>query len=383
MNHIHNVIKFSCLSFFLIATSNSYAENSETQNTSSAESATIAKFTESSPSSTLILNFDLVNSLLDASVLDMGPSKRSWTAMEQPNTGTRIAQSVNLKTDLEGNKFTYELFNNDQQKEKLVTIKNYLENLPLDTPLNLYNKDEQLAYWLNLYNVSIINEVVKASPKRVLKPLLTGDSSILEQKLLNVAGVELSLNDIQHKILKTQYESDPLILYGLYQGIIGGPDILKTAFTGKNVYRLLEKNAINFINSNRGTTVNKRFHTVRTSYFYQLNADYFPDFNSDLKQHLLRFANDDVSGEIKLANELNPSITNWKVTDLYGTTQSFGKSAHVVVEGSDFQHQYDKQFAGALSRDQLLRMKNLMIVRAINLDGTSVTVTDLPSEDEQ
>ena len=57
----------------------------------------------------------------------------------------------------------------------------------------------------------------------------------MNQEILEVQGVKLSLNDIQYSILAKKYDGDPLIIYGLYQGIIGGPNILNRAYTAKNV----------------------------------------------------------------------------------------------------------------------------------------------------
>ncbi|MBL4940205.1 MAG: DUF547 domain-containing protein [Colwellia sp.] len=370
MNILKSVCVFSVIFLFLMISSDGIASNNVP-----------LKVKEASPDSKLIINFDLVNLLLDASVLKMGASTRSSAKRKQPSGGTRLQQSVNLTTDNEGNKFSYEFFKSNEQRKKLNAVKSYLENLPLKTPLNLYNKREQLAYWLNLYNVTLVNEIVKIYPKRVLKSFLTGKSSIFHQKIINVAALNLSLNDIQYKILKKQYNSDALILYGLYQGIIGGPDIRKEAFTGKNVYQLLEDNAINFVNSNRGTSVNK-FHNVRTSYFYQQNATYFPRFNDDLKRHLLLYANDDITDEIMLAKELKPNITNWKVNDLYGTIRTFGVGSSVTILNANLEFMSNKQLAGKLSRNQLTKLRELQTVRAKNLGGTSVTVTDLDPEDE-
>ena len=88
-----------------------------------------------------------------------------------------------------------------------------------------------------------LDEVVKEYPRQNLKRLFRGKNSMFEKKLLTVAGVPLSLNDIQFTILKQNYDSNPLVIYGLYQGIIGGPNIRKTAYTGANVWRALENNA--------------------------------------------------------------------------------------------------------------------------------------------
>ena len=70
---------------------------------------------------------------------------------------------------------------------------------------------------------------------------MTGTDSVLNKKLISINNVKLSLNDIQHDILDKNYDKDPLIIYGLYQGNIGSPNINKKAYSGQNVYNLLKK----------------------------------------------------------------------------------------------------------------------------------------------
>src|SRR5210317_1040037 len=128
------------------------------------------------------------------------------------------------------------MYKNDEgAMQALQDVRDNLEALPSEAPLQYFTRNEQLAYWLNLYNFTLLNEVIKVYPKRKLNKLLTGKNSILKEKILTVAGVPLSLNDIQYVILKNNYENNPLVMYGLYQGIIGGPNIRKSAFTGANV----------------------------------------------------------------------------------------------------------------------------------------------------
>ena len=109
-------------------------------------------------------------------------------------------------------------------------------------------------------------------------------------------------------------------MYGLYQGIIGGPNIRKEAYTGATVYRALEYNAIEFINSNRGTNRNSDKYKVRkVSSLYARNKTYFPDFNADLSAHLLKYVEGDGRGLKKANTTLKPVIDDWTVTDLWGT----------------------------------------------------------------
>jgi hypothetical protein len=272
------------------------------------------------------INYDDLSDLLGRVVVDVGISSRDIADPPRPKTGTRMKTKVKRYTVREGNRFFYETFtDNEASQQYLRDIQNSLERLPSETPLDHFSRDEQLAYWLNLYNVTVLNEIIAVYPRRSLQKLLQSNDSILSQKLLTVAGVPLSLNDIQFTILKQNYDNNPLIIYGLYQGVVGGPNIRRTAYTGDDVYRALEENAYEFINSNRGTFSNDASIFLVSS-FYDRSREFFPQFNSDLSQHLLTYLEGDLRVRLELATELDPSISDWTVTDLGGTRHEVGGS---------------------------------------------------------
>ncbi len=276
--------------------------------------------------SKFVINYDDLTNLLRAVVVDVGMSTREKAAPAQAATGTRMKTSVKRSTVSEGNRFYYETFaNNPEARQLLIGIQESLEQVPTDAPLQYFTRDEQLAYWLNLYNVTVLNEIIKVYPERNLKKLLTGKNSILSQKILNVAGVPLSLDDIEYTILKTNYNSDPLIIYGLYQGYIGGPNIRKRAYTGNDVWRALKHNANEFVNSNRGTYP-KDEKTFRVSSLYARNKAFFPDFENDLTKHLLTYIEGAERPELQSASTIKADIDDWTVTDLGGTYRDVGAS---------------------------------------------------------
>lgn len=276
--------------------------------------------------SRLTINYTDLSSLLEAVVLDTGRSNRTKASSSQTATGTRMKVSVNRATVNEGNRFYFEIFNgNEKNQQTLRDIRNRLENIPAANPLEKFSRDEQLAYWLNLYNTTILDEIVKVYPERELEDLLVGKKSIMSKKILIVAGIPLSLNDIQFTILRQNYENNPLVIYGLYQGIIGGPNIRKTAYSGKYVYADLIDNAMEFINSNRGTeSKNKR--TFRVSSLYERNELFFTDFEADLTGHLLTYLEGEERIELQTATKIKADIDDWTVTDLFGSSRNLAGS---------------------------------------------------------
>jgi hypothetical protein len=269
------------------------------------------------------INYDDLDIVLKSSVLLVGKSNRSLAKASTANIGTRMKNNINRLTANEGNRFYFEGFKAQEQQQLLTKIRQSLAQLPSEVPLKYFSKQEQLAYWLNLYNVTILSELVKIYPESSLEDFLTGADSILDKKLLTVADIELSLNDIQYQILMEKYNQDPLLLYGLYQGIVGGPNIRKHAYTGENVYRTLKANANEFINSNRGTYANQKNY-FRVSSLYDRNKVYFPDFTKDLTQHLLTYLDGYTRRELQDSTKLKANIDDWKINDVFGSMRSFG-----------------------------------------------------------
>lgn len=277
------------------------------------------------PDSVFSINYGDVDTILRTMVVDVGRSTREVAEPTRAKTGTRMKAKVSRKTSSEGNRFYFEEFkDNEQFKEALHNVRLSLEAIPSRMPLEHFNRREQLAYWLNLYNITVLDELVQIYPEKDLEKEVVGRKSILEPKILNVSGVPLSLNDIQYTILANNYDNDPLIMYGFWQGAIGGPNIRQRAYTGENVYRFLQDNAEEFINSNRGTYSQDGDFEVST--LYQRNRQYFPNFDEDLKQHLARFIEGRERRDLQAANTLKPDIDDWTIADVYGTRQQIGTS---------------------------------------------------------
>jgi len=276
--------------------------------------------------STFTIKYDDLTNLLKAVVVDVGLSNREKAEPTQAATGTRMKASVKRSTVNEANRFYYETFqDNEEAQAMLIGIQESLEAVPTEAPLQYFSRDEQLAYWLNLYNVTVLNQIIKEYPVRNLKKIVTGKNSFFSEKLLDVAGIPLSLDDIEYTILKNNYNGDPLIIYGLYQGYIGGPNIRRNAYTGSEVWRQLKNNAFEFINSNRGTYP-KDEKTFRVSSLYERDKMFFPDFDADLRNHLMDFIEGEEKTDLQSTRFIRADIDDWNVADLGGTYRDMGAS---------------------------------------------------------
>lgn len=101
-------------------------------------------------------------------------------------------------------------------------------------PVSSLNRDEQLAYWINLYNALTVQVVLDNYPvSSILKINISpGFFSIgpWGKKLVLVEDEEVSLDDIEHRILRPIWR-DPRIHYAVNCTSIGCPNLIDTAYT--------------------------------------------------------------------------------------------------------------------------------------------------------
>jgi len=284
------------------------------------EESVPSPFQGEDPKSDFSIKYDDWDAMLGQTVLDTGMSDRTEASKLRPRAGSRIIRGGGGTTRLEGNRVDFHAF----LGENLLVLRELRDDLakvPDLAPLNLFNRDEQLAYWLNLYNVTLVTQVAEIFPETNLKKFYP---EIWDAKVVTVSGMPLSLNDIHHKILIPKYR-DPRILYGLFQGVIGGPNLRDEAYEGYRVWRQLEANAKEFVNSNRGAFVRERI--LRTSYFYEVNAALFPNFDRDLRSHILKYARPAFAEQIEEGSTVvGTGQSNWYIADLFGGNRAKGSA---------------------------------------------------------
>ena len=135
-------------------------------------------------------------------------------------------------------------------------LNDYLARLR-SIPIRRFNRAEQLAYWINLYNALTVRLVLEYFPVNSIKDIdifsgLFGGP--WDRKLLEVDGAPMSLNDIEHRILRPIWR-DSRIHYAVNCASIGCPNLLPRAFTGDNAGTLLDYAAQAYINHPRGARI--------------------------------------------------------------------------------------------------------------------------------
>lgn len=178
-----------------------------------------------------------------------------------------------------------------------------------------FNQREQLAYWINLYNALTVKVVLDHYPIRSIRNIKSGlfSSGPWGKKLITVEGEQLTLDDIEHRILRPIWK-DPRIHYAVNCAAIGCPNLQSMAFTAAAMPALLDQAAAEYINHPRGATVN-RGKLVVSSIYVWFQAD-FGDSETGVIRHLRRYASPDLANALASVIKISDDRYDWTLNDV-------------------------------------------------------------------
>ena len=128
----------------------------------------------------------------------------------------------------------------------------YLANLESHVPSSNWSRDEQLSYWINAYNAYTLKIILDHYPVKSIKDI--GDNvqipfvnSTWDIQFIELGGKTLSLNDIEHRILRQEFNV-PNIHFAIVCASRSCPALRSEAYIADNITRQLSEQAVAFIN---------------------------------------------------------------------------------------------------------------------------------------
>lgn len=201
----------------------------------------------------------------------------------------------------------------DVSTEDRLLLDNYIAGLA-GLPVSRYGRDEQLAYWMNLYNALTVQVVLTHYPVDSIRDIDISPGFFSDgpwgKKLVTIEGEQVSLNDIEHRILRPVWR-DPRIHYGLNCASTGCPDLLTDAFTAGTADAALTAAARGYINDPRGVSLRGDSITVSKIYDW-----FIADFGGDeagVIDHLLRYADEPLATVLRQKNRIDDVQYDWSL----------------------------------------------------------------------
>jgi hypothetical protein len=175
-----------------------------------------------------------------------------------------------------------------------------------------YPKAEQFAFWVNLYNAATIDVILKNYPLESIKDIGILGQGPWKDKTLKVSGRTLSLDDIEHGILRPVWK-DVRIHYAVNCASIGCPNLATKAYTAETLEPMLEEAARAYINHPRG------FARVDGALVSSSIFDWYVDDWGDQKavlDHARKYATPQTREMLGEATEIDSNDYDWSLNDV-------------------------------------------------------------------
>ena len=181
------------------------------------------------------------------------------------------------------------------------------------------NRDEQLAYWVNLYNAVTLQVVAAHYPVGSIRDIDISPGWFSDgpwgAQLVTVEGQALTLDDIEDRILRPLWQ-DPRVHYAVNCASIGCPNLAAEAYLGVDIGARLERAARTFVNHPRGVDLAGEKLTV--SKIYTWFSEDFGGSSRSLLEHLRRFAEPRLAAALAEVEDIDGTVYDWSLNDSGG-----------------------------------------------------------------
>ncbi len=175
---------------------------------------------------------------------------------------------------------------------------------------------QQLAYWINLYNAKTVHIVLNHYPVTSIRKIHLGrflKRGPWKARVLKVEDKPLSLNDIEHRILRPIWR-DPRIHYALNCASLGCPNLQRESFTAENSEALLNRGAKAYVNHPRGVAF-KEDGSLRLSSVYNWFRSDFGASQAAVIEHLKQYAEPALKQRLGNARVVSEYDYDWSLND--------------------------------------------------------------------
>ena len=192
-------------------------------------------------------------------------------------------------------------------------LDDYITALESADPTAL-SSDEQLSYWINLYNAVTIAVVLDHFPLTSIRKIKSGPFDFdgpWDDKRVTVAGAALSLNDIEHGIIRAVF-AEPRIHYAVNCASIGCPNLRIEAFEGQSLDSALDEQARAYVNHPRGVSVDEKGR-VTASKIYAWFSEDFGDNEAAILDHIRQYAAPELADRLTGASDIRRYGYDWSL----------------------------------------------------------------------
>ena len=193
-------------------------------------------------------------------------------------------------------------------------LRTYLSQLE-QTDVNSLTRDQQLAFWINVYNAETVDVILQNYPVESIRDITDGGLSFgpWNRVVTTVNGQNLSLNDIEHRIIRPVF-NEPRIHYALNCAAVGCPNLMGRAWRARTLEHDLEEAERAYINNPRGVSVGPN-GTVTLSKIYIWFQEDFGATEAEVLQRLQQLAEPGLAEALSARSRVRRYVYDWALND--------------------------------------------------------------------
>lgn len=190
-------------------------------------------------------------------------------------------------------------------------LRDYIDDMAGKSPSKM-NRDEELAYWANLYNAITVKIVAENWPVKSIKKIGGGlfGGGPWKTDVITVEGRTLSLDGIEHDTMRKKYK-EPRIHYMVNCASIGCPNLMQTPWKADTLEADMTAAAKAFVNSDRGAKVSGG--KLTTSSIFKWYKEDFGNSDGGVIAHLKTYADADLKSKLDEISKISGDQYNWDV----------------------------------------------------------------------
>ena len=243
------------------------------------------------------------SSMSDTSAMGLSAPAAKWDSL----LGTYV-KPVNI-----GGVALFDYRGLKENRADRAALKDYIDYLSQQTPSTM-TPAQATAYWANLYNALTIDVVVDNYPVTSIKKIKSGAFSAgpWKRDAVVVEGQTLSLDNIEHGILRVQFPS-PLIHYMVNCASIGCPNLKNGLWKASTLDADRNEAARAFVNSSRG--VNNQSGKLTVSSIYKWFKADFGSSDANILAHIAQYADADLKAAIEAGAKIKGDDYDWSLNE--------------------------------------------------------------------
>ena len=193
-------------------------------------------------------------------------------------------------------------------------IKAYTDYLAAQNP-DTFSQNDQIAYWANLYNALTVSLILDNYPVKSIRKIKAGalSNGPWKRDEVTVNGKVLSLNDIEHEILRKRYPNPAMVHYMVNCASIGCPNLPSKLWVGATLDADRTAAAREFINSPRGVEIKGK--GLKASSIYNWFKEDFGGSKSATLNHFRQFAGPELRAALDAGAKINGYGYNWDLNE--------------------------------------------------------------------